>query len=411
MGPRLARWLIAISATLTLLSGALLADALATTIGGGGPYAPLRTVYPVCLLPGVLLAIATVLLFAGTVAPRRVALLAIAGAMLSLPLAVAGLWVGFVLAMFGSVLLLRGSTVPTSPAPAPNSWGAPSSRWIAPFGLAVVLLVVGFLIVPQAIGASFVSTADFVNDPLAYDVQAVYVGGSGGSSLSYAVNAVAQGTNCPLGYAYLLNGYANDSGSVYWYQVGLAYDWGGGTFTSAGWALLYEVFGPTGNSIYPTTPGAGTTALSGPVNLGNSVALTLAVSGNAVTMSAVDAATHASANVSYSQSGSQPFGGALAPQFPGYFTGVMTECYTNNGGSPALSRVAYTDQGSGQSAGGVYVDELDFSWGRLPYLPGVQLAPEHSSWTDFLLPTSQSYQAYGLTLLYNSTGFVSESSG
>jgi hypothetical protein len=410
MGSRTPRWLLAAGAGLTLVSGALLTDALATTIGGGGPFAAILRIYPVCLLPGVLLLAATIWLFRDPGASRHAGLLAIAGAMLSIPLAYAGFWIGFVLAMLGAFLALRESGVASPAGATPPATGR-AERWIAPVGLAVVLLVAGLLIAPQAVAASFVSTADLVNDPVAYDLQAVDVVGSGGASLSYSTNAVAQGSNCPLGYAYLVNAYANNSGQVYWYQVGLSYDWGGGTFASSGWGMSYEVFGPSGNSIFPSSPGAGTEPLSGPVNAGNSVTLTLSVGSSGVTMIASDGATHANASETYSQSGTQSFGGGLAPQFSGYFTGVMTECYTNSGGSPGLTRVAYTDQGAGQSDGGVFVDEINFSWGRLPYLPAVELTPEYSAWSTLLLPTTQSFHAYGLTLQYNSTGFVTESTG
>jgi hypothetical protein len=409
MGRRLPRVLVGIAAALTVVSGALLADDLATNIGGGGPYSFLLPIYPVCLLPGILLVIATGLLVTGTARTGLAPLLAIAGGVLSIPLAFAGFWAGAAAALIGAFLLIREvQNGARSPAVATRPAAAP---WMAPVGLFLVVFVVAVLVGPQTFGASFVSTADLVNDPVAYDLQAVYVVGDGGSSLSYTVDAVPQGANCPLGYAYLLNGYSNDSGQVYWYQVGLSYDWGGGTFSSSGWAMVYEVFGPTGDSIYPSGPGAGTTDFSGPIVAGNSVVLSLSVGGSGITMAASDDATHASASEGYAQAGAQPFGGGIPPQFAGFFTGLMTECYTSGFGAPGLSSVAYSDQGASQSAGGVFVDEIDYSWGRLPYLPAVALAPEHSAWTTFLIPAPTSFRAYGLTLLYNATGFVTESSG
>jgi hypothetical protein len=410
MNARIPTILVGVAAVLTTISGALFLVALATNIGGGGPYAFLMSVYPVCLVPAVLLVLATVLLLSKTTAPQTAAYLAIVGGMLSIALAWAGFWAGAVLAVTGGFLILR-----SVPAPGVGGSGASAARpsgskWIVPVGLLLVTLVVVILVGPQTIGASFVTTADLVNDPSAYDLQAVYVGGTGGTSLSYSVVTVTQGANCPLGYAYLLNGYANDSGQVYWYQVGLGYDWGGGTFSSSGWAMVYEVFGPTGNSVFPSTPGAGTADFSGPVSVGDTVDLSLSVGASAVTMAATDANSHASASESYSQSGSQPFGGGVPPQFTGFFTGLMTECYTSSSGTPTLTHVAYTDQGTSQSMGGVFVDEINYSWGRLPYLPAVALAPKHSAWNSLLLPSNLSFQAYGLTLVYNSTGFATESS-
>ena len=274
----------------------------------------------------------------------------------------------------------------------------------------LVGLVAILLICPQTVGASFVSTVDLVNDPVTYDLQAVDVFGSGGNTLSYQVNAVSQASNCPQGYAYLVNGYTNDSGQVYWFQVGLSYDWGGGTFSYSGWGLTYEVFGPNGGSIYPTTPGAGIASFSGPINSGDPVDLALEVGSSGVSFTGADASTHASASETFSGSGFSAFGGDIPPQFTGFFTGVMTECYRSIPLGTGLTSVTYQDQGSGQSQGGVFVDEIDYSWGRLPYLPAVELPPVHSAWTTFLLSSPTTFQAYGLSLLYNSTAFVTESS-
>ena len=408
MRPRLPLILLGASAALTLLGGGLLAVALATDIGTGGPYGPLVHVYPLCLFPGVLLLLDTFWLARRRIDPDRAATLALAGAVLSIPLAFAGLWAGFVLAVIAAATLFlpAASPVGADVARAPRRG---VDRWLPPLGVSVAVLVGIVVLCPQTIGASVISTVDLVNDPVANDVQAVFVGGTGGSSLSYSVNAVAQGTNCGLGYAYLVNGYANDSGEVYWFQVGLAYDWGGGSLSSSGWKMLYEVFDPAGDSVDPSSPGAGTASLSGPVHDGDTVDLSLTVSSQGVTMAASDPGTHATASELYAQSGTAAFGGGIPPQYGGYFTGLMTECYSSSGAGPSLAPVAYSDQGAGQSTGGVFVDEIDYSWGRLPYLPSVGLAPEHSAWTSLLVPTTNSFQAYGLTLVYNSTGFATGS--
>jgi hypothetical protein len=411
-----ARALIAAGAALTIVSGALLLDDVATRVGSGGPYGFLTPIYPLCVLPGILLAIAAGLLYSRTGPERLAAVLGVIGALASIPLAWAGFWVGFALALVGSLLVaLRPDLRPTSsPSDAGSASAAGSATlarqpWVLPVGAMLVMLVAILVACPQTISADLVSTVDLVNDPLAYDLQAADVVGAGGSSISYTVDAVPQSGNCPLGYAYLVNAYTNDSGQPYWYQVGLSYDWGGGDLAASGWALSYEAFAPDGSSIFPTTtPGAGTAAFSGAIDSGDAVTLTLTLGGGSVSFDGTDASTHASASESYPSDGPGPFEGQSPAADPGFFTGVMTECYRSDPTGLGLTSVSFQVNGAGQSESGVFVDEIDFAWGRLPFLPAVELGVEHSPWTTLVLPTPYSFQAYGLTLFYNSTTFVSE---
>ena len=339
--------------------------------------------------------------------------------MVSIPLALAGFWFGFVLAMVGSLLVLRKSAgrnlgERASPSADPTSHARPkaslSSPWVAPAGAVIIGLVVILLLCPQTFSADFIEVSALVNDPVAYDLQAGYVGAAGGTSLSYQVDAVPQSGNCPLGFGYFVNAYVNDSGQVYWYQVALSYDWGGGTIASSGWGLAYEVFGPDGSSIYPElSGGAGVAPFSGAVNSGDSVDLALTLGSGSVSFTGSDSTTGASASLSYPQTGAMQFGGGMPSQNVGYFTGVLTECYRDTSASPSLDAVTYTEQEGSQSQAGVFVEEINFSWGRLPYLPSLELGEMHTNFDPVgLAPTY--YQAYGLTLQYGSTTFVTASS-
>jgi hypothetical protein len=411
------RALVLIGAVLTLLSGGILFVAGSTRASSGGPYGFLDGIFLLSLLPGVLLLLATGMLYSERPNEPLAGLLGIVGSLASIPLALAGFWVGFVLAIFGSFLVLRranGRFTTLAPqgsgSSAPPGESTPRPRqgrgWVIPAGVTIVVAVVVLLVAPQTVAADFVETTDLINDPVAYDLQAAYVAGSGGNSISYQVNAVAQSANCPLGFAYFVNAYTNDSGNLNWYQAGLSYDWGGGTFSSSGWGLAYEVWGPNGDSIFPTaSPGAGVASFSGALNSGDPVVVTLSLGAGGVSFAAEDSTTHASASESYAAAGSAPFGGVMPAQNPGYFTGVMTECYRNDASSIALNSVTFTQQGASQSMAGVFVEEINFSWGRFPYLPSLELTEIHSNLTvTSFVPTT--FQAYGLNLDYSATTFA-----
>jgi hypothetical protein len=410
-----ARALVLIGAVLTLVSGGILFVAGSTRAGSGGPYGFLDGVFLLSLLPGVLLLVATGMLYSEGPNELVAGLLGIIGALVSIPLALAGFWMGFIVAVIGSFLVLRKAIgrstgdEPQGPS-APPSGSVPRARrgqgWLIPIGVTLVVAVVVLLLAPQTVAADFIETTDLFNDPVAYDLQAGYVAGSGGNSISYQVNAISQSANCPLGFAYFVNAYANDSGNLYWYQAGLSYDWGGGTFSSSGWGLAYEAWGPNGDSIFPTvSPGAGVASFSGAINSGDPVVVTLTVGSGGVSFAAEDSTTHASASESFAESGSATFGGVMPTQNPGYFTGVMAECYRGDPGSIALNSVTFTQQGASQSMAGVFVDEINFSWGRFPYLPSLELAEMHTNLT-VASPVPTPFQAYGLNLDYTSTTFA-----
>ena len=414
-----ARLLVAIGAILTLCSGVVLAVDVATTAVMGGPFGFLDGIYVICLVPGVLLLIAAFILYTGRAAPKLAGYLGIVAAMSSIPIALAGFWIGFVLAMVGSLFVIAkrnedrttrpvGSGDP--PSPSSTTRRGYAGRWGTSIGIVLVALVAILLVCPQTLSADVATVGDLLNDPVAYDLQAGFIFGTGGGSISYEVSATPQSRDCELGYAYLVNGYVNDSGQLYWYQAGLSYDWGGGYLTSAGWALTYEVFGPNGASIYPALyAGAGVAPFSGSVNPGDTVLLSMTLGTGGVSFTAVDQTTHASASESYSQFGTQSFGGELPPQNPGYFTGLMTECYRNVPNNVDISTVTYTDEGAAQSEGAVFVDELDFSGGRFPYLPSVELAEQHSPVTNLFGPTTTSYDEYGVAIQFGATTFITGS--
>jgi hypothetical protein len=415
-----ARLLVAVSTALTLAGGTILLQAGATSAVSGGPLGFLQLLYPVCILPGILLLVATYLLYFRKSNATLAGTLGVVGAIMSIPLALAGLILGVVLGLIGCFAVLTGRL----PSQLPSGSGAPTGsskysplpalgrrRWGPAAVVAIVELVVILLVCPQTVVANFVVVGDLINDPVSYDLQVGYVFRDPSGTFGYEVDAVPQSGNCPSGFAYLLNGYTSQSGGAYWYQVGLAYNWGGGAVTSSSWGMLYEVFGPSGGTIFPSSyGGAGIASFSGPVNPGDPVVLSLTLDQTGVTLSAVDQATQAGATETYSQSGAQQFGAGTSPKFAGYFSGLMTECYRTVSIGGGLNAVTYDDQGTSQTEAGVFVAEINFSFGRLPYLPAVELPGQNQGWTLFIGGSPSTFQAYGISVSYSGSSFTTSSS-
>jgi len=148
------------------------------------------------------------------------------------------------------------------------------------------------------------------------------------TSLAYEVMAIPQADADGLGPDYLLNGLSNTG---YWYQVGLAYNWETETGTSytQGFQATYEVFSPSGISVFPVAGGGGSLALSGPIYQNDRVLLGMFFSEGDVVLSVDDATTGAYSSKSFSAYGASIFVGnpVSSSDNNGFFTGLMTEWY------------------------------------------------------------------------------------
>lgn len=414
------RLLVGVGAALTLTSGWFLYQAGSKTVGSDGPYAFIHGFFPICFAPGALLGIAAGILFVLKERHNLAGTLGIGGALLGIPFALAGLWIGFGIATAGSILVLVKSApgaqsesgeIGVSVSHISRTKRSLLRYWSAPSGIAVVATVGILLVCPQTISADITVLQDFLNNPVEYDLQVGYVFREGGSSLMYEVDATPQSSDCHGGFSYLLNAYLNDSGQVYWYQVGLSFNWAGGTFHSSGWALTYEVFGPSGYSIYPALfGGAGVAPFSGPINTGDPVLLSMTLGKTVVDLTGIDLSTGATANAFPQREGTSHFGDGVPSQNGGYFTGLMTECYRDNPNDVRLSDVTYQDWGTPQPGASVFVDELDFSWGKKPYLPTSELPANRTAMENFSGPSLISQHVYGVAILYNATTFITGSS-
>jgi hypothetical protein len=178
------------------------------------------------------------------------------------------------------------------------------------------------------------------------------------TTLTYNVTALAQADSDGYGPAYILNGL---SSAGYWYQVGISYHWpsSGGTY-NPNFGFSYQVYGPSGRSVFPTNGGAGLGGFSKVVRSGDSVLLSLTFSGTTVQMLAQDWNTGATAKTSYNSFGSSTFVGQTSrpANSQGFFSGLMTEWYHALPYSGNEGKVTYTNRAVALSSAWMWIDEF-----------------------------------------------------
>jgi len=183
------------------------------------------------------------------------------------------------------------------------------------------------------------------------------------TSMAYNVTAVAQSDSNGYGPGYDLDG-LTDTG--YWYQVGLSWHWPNlvGGYAS-GFSMNYEVFDPSGNSIYPAS-GVGLSSFSGTVKQGDTVLLNLFFSGGNVVMQAYDYNTGAGAVKMFNQEGSSVFVGlASSPENSnGFFTGLMTEWWHSSAYYGEEANVTYWENDFAKSSAWMWMEEWVPSTGQ-----------------------------------------------
>ena len=177
------------------------------------------------------------------------------------------------------------------------------------------------------------------------------------SSLAYNVTALAQSDADGYGPAYLLNG-LTDGG--YWYQIGVSYDWpfiGGGYVP--GFAINFEVFDSTGNSVFPASGGGGLDNFTGTVHSGDSLLLSLSFSGGQVDMKVRDWQTGATGLETYAAHGSSFVGLSAPADANGFFTGLMTEWYHVNQYLGGEGGVTYSNPTIALASAFMWADEFN----------------------------------------------------
>jgi len=256
------------------------------------------------------------------------------------------------------------------------------------------------------------------SDPPNYDEQLGISFTQNFTSLAYKVMAVEQSDVDGYGPAYLLNG-LTDTG--YWYQVGLSFNWpyNSSKGYSSGFNFNYEVFAPSGYSIFPAN-GGGLTSFSGPIHQGDAVLLNLYFSTSGqVVMLAKDQNTGAQADETYSAEGATIFVGTPSEtaNSQGFFTGLMTEWYHSDPYYGSEQKVVYAADGATISSAWMWIYEFNsqnksqvmFSdYTTVSYTNPNQLqelssngATEYSDAYEFI---TGSLSAVALTLSYSVTG-------
>jgi Divergent InlB B-repeat domain len=219
------------------------------------------------------------------------------------------------------------------------------------------------------------------------------------TALAYTLTAVAQSGIDNYGPAYLLNGLANTG---YWYQIGLAYNWDGNPTT--GFQLAYEVFNPSGFSVFPVSGGG--MATFSPVNPGDTILLSLSFSNGSVVMQGTDQTSGAHTQETYTAAGATTFVGNASSlsNSQGFFTGLMTEWYHTNPYYGDEQKVTYNTTGSGITSAWLWMDE--FSVAPNGIMSGLfgKNSPAPVSLSN---PTQlQSLSSNGATVSENATQFI-----
>jgi Divergent InlB B-repeat domain len=206
--------------------------------------------------------------------------------------------------------------------------------------------------------ASLAGTAAQDPSAPAYDEQIGATFTDSFASLAYNVTVVAQTDADGYGPGYLLNGL---TGADYWYQVGVSYHWPTDPGSYPAFGFGYEVFGPDGTSVYPTTGGSGLEDFSTTVNSGDSVLLSLTFTGSTVLMRAQDWNTGATAQTSFSSEDASSFVGSPSrtSNFQGYFTGLMTEWYHVAPYYGNEAEVTYTNNAVALTSAWTWIEEFD----------------------------------------------------
>jgi hypothetical protein len=197
-----------------------------------------------------------------------------------------------------------------------------------------------------------------------YDVQEVEAFGESYSQLAFNVTAVEQCDSNGYGPTYILNGLSNTG---YWYQVGISWNWPlqAGGYTS-GFGFASEAWAPGGVTHAPSP-----VAFTGTVNSGDTVELSLSLSGDQVIASARDLNTSATGSTSFPAHRGSEFVGSQAQQSrarfsfatQGYFTGLMIEWYhvEANFDGDLQQKVIFSESATPIVSGTLGVGEWNFS--------------------------------------------------
>ncbi len=218
--------------------------------------------------------------------------------------------------------------------------------------------------------------------------------------LKFNVTATSTNDSYGFGPAYLLNGLTD---AAYWYQLGLAWNWvgSGGSSFSPGFNLIYQVWGPDDQPVYPEDGKVGIQSFSGPVNDGDLVQLSLVFSEGSVVMAAYDWNTTSNSLQSYHARGTH-FSGSQGPSY--FFTGLMTEWYHVNYAVCTTKTVSFSSNTNVVESGWMCINR----WNHARLTGGVRTQIVFSGCSpaiDFRTG-SQTFTYHGVTIYGSSSRFV-----
>lgn len=189
---------------------------------------------------------------------------------------------------------------------------------------------------------------------LNYYEQLGYNWATNSTAIGYNVTAIQQVDNSTTGPAYLVQGVTDKD---YWFQTGLAYNWGGGL---RGFSFISTYFYPNGTVFTQNNTFQDDFNFSGTVNPGDIVLVDAYIdtSRNLVVIYAKDWNTGAYASSSYSAFGAHTFlGYKTSLNTNGKFTGIMTEWWHIYPYFGDEEQVLYSPYGWGSPTGKLFIDE------------------------------------------------------
>jgi hypothetical protein len=151
-----------------------------------------------------------------------------------------------------------------------------------------------------------------------YDEQAILFDPISSASVSSSVNVSSQTDAQGYGAAFLANA---ESSAGYWYQVGVAFDWGWGSGYLPGFVFIYSMYAPGTPSNSPTS----ICMVRADLLQNEPVLLAIAVSSGTVLVSLSQPSVGLLDSALFSSYGASTLEGTSGASPSGFFTGWMTE--------------------------------------------------------------------------------------
>jgi hypothetical protein len=226
----------------------------------------------------------------------------------------------------------------------------------------------------------------------AYDEQAVLFDPEGGVSVASSIQVSTDVDGDGYGAAFLVNAL---SSAGYWYQVGVAYDWGWQSGYLPGFAFIYSIYAPGAASSSPTSICLERVS----VQSTDSVELSIQLLNGTIRVSMAQPGPGVLSTAVFGTYGASSFEGTSRANSYGFFTGWMTE-WRHAQPYYGPSATANYSLDPTQSTAYFAVGETDESNGVLVF--GQSSSPE-----DLDCMCTQSFDYQGVSLTATASTFTS----